>query len=270
MKLNRVLIVEKTAADERRSGRARRASASERERSFALVAGALSSRGIDFRVAPRFDIPRVRGFDLVVTFGGDGTFLAAAHEAKEVPLLGVNAAPDHSVGFFCAATPDSFGKALGLIVSGRAKPRRAPLIEVFCGRRALPCLALNDLLFAGSSPAETVRYTISAMGRRERQKSSGIWISSGPGSTAAIRSAGGRPLGTFSRRLQFVVREPAQDPGRRFALTRGVLPEGDSIAIVPEMRTARLYIDGHWHAYPVKAGARIVCRLSRRTLRIFL
>jgi len=270
MKLNRVLIIEKTSADERRSGRARHATAAERRRSLRLVTRALDSRGIRFRRADRFAIPRVSGFDMVIAFGGDGTFLAAAHKAGEVPILGVNAAPDHSVGFFCAAKPATFDEVLETIISGRLKLRMAPLIEVICGNRRLPCLALNDVLFAGSSPAETVRYTIAAMGRRERQKSSGIWISAGPGSTAAISSAGGRRLGTFSRRLQFVVREPAPWPGGRFSLTRGVMDERSPVTIVPEMRTARLYIDGHWHAYPVKAGAKITCRISRKSLKIFI
>lgn len=270
MKLNRVLIVEKSAADERRSGRASRAPASERRRSFALVAGALKSRDIDFRVVPRFEIPRVNGFDLVITFGGDGTFLAAAHKAGRVPMLGVNAAPDHSVGFYCAAMPATFDDVLGQVISGSKRPKEAPLIEVSCDGRRLPCLALNDVLFAGTSPAETVRYSIAAGRIRERQKSSGVWIASGPGSTAAIKSAGGRAMETFSRRLQFLVREPSPKPGRRFSLTGGVLPEGSSIAIVPEMRTARIYIDGHWHQYAAKAGAKVVCRLSDKSLCLFL
>ena len=136
MKLNRVLIIEKTSADERRSGRARHATAAERRRSLRLVTRALDSRGIRFRRADRFAIPRVSGFDMVIAFGGDGTFLAAAHKAGEVPILGVNAAPDHSVGFFCAAKPATFDEVLETIISGRLKLRMAPLIEAALERKA--------------------------------------------------------------------------------------------------------------------------------------
>src|SRR5262249_11350634 len=40
--------------------------------------------------------------DLVLTVGGDGTLLAASHQVADVPILGINSAPAHSVGFFCA------------------------------------------------------------------------------------------------------------------------------------------------------------------------
>ena len=46
--------------------------------------------------------------DLVVAVGGDGTLLAASHNVVDVPILGVNSAPGHSVGFFCAAKRPTF------------------------------------------------------------------------------------------------------------------------------------------------------------------
>ena len=41
---------------------------------------------------------------LVMSFGGDGTFLHAAHGARRTPLLGVNSDPWRSEAVFSAAT----------------------------------------------------------------------------------------------------------------------------------------------------------------------
>jgi NAD+ kinase len=270
MKLNRVLIITKPYASggarrtrSRLLGRAHRRLQDDMER-------AIEGMGLDLAVASRPKMPRTKGFDLIVTFGGDGTFLAAAHIADGTPILGVNASPDHSVGFFCMAQPHTFARVLRRIAEGKLSPRELPLIETRIGPKRLGCLALNDVLFAGTSPAETVRYEISAGGRREEQKSSGVWISSGPGSTAAIESAGGRPLGIFSRRLQFLVREPCVTPGSRYRMTRGVLRAGAPISLASHMRTGRVYIDGHWHEYEVPEGARLTCRVSKKTLKVFI
>jgi len=270
MKLNRVLIITKPyAASGARRTRSRLLGAAHRRLQRGMER-AVEGMGLKLTVASRPNMPRARGFDLIVTFGGDGTFLAAAHIADGPPILGVNASPDHSVGFYCMARPQNFEKTLRRIAEGKIAPRQLPLIETRIGARALPCLALNDVLFAGTSPAETVRYELSAGGRREEQKSSGVWISSGPGSTAAIESAGGRPLGIFSRRLQFLVREPCVTPGSRYRMTRGVLRAGQAISLVSHMRTGRLYIDGHWHEYKAPEGARLACRVAKKTLKVFI
>ena len=51
---------------------------------------------------------------------------------------------------------------------------------------------LNDILFANLYPAAVTRYKIKYNGRQEVHKSSGVWISTATGSTAAISAAGGK------------------------------------------------------------------------------
>ena len=87
------------------------------ERTVDRVDEVLAELGCEvvFRAGPKAVIPKK--VDLVVTVGGDGTLLAASHHVgAHVPILGVNSAPDHSVGFFCGASShnvrDSIAKAL--------------------------------------------------------------------------------------------------------------------------------------------------------------
>jgi NAD+ kinase len=226
--------------------------------------------GIKYRIKSRYALRRVSGVDLIISVGGDGTFLASSHKAGATPVLGVNPDPKRSVGFFCMADAKNFGRILRRIIAGKIGPRLVPLIETRIGTKRLPILALNDVLFAGQSPAETVRYCLSVNGRREDQKSSGVWISAGPGSTGAIKSAGGRRQNITSGRLQYLVREPCPIPGSSYRQLGGTLREGSGITIKSSMGRGTVYIDGHGHSYPVPWKSNVTCRASKKSLKIFI
>ncbi|MFA4875007.1 MAG: NAD(+)/NADH kinase [bacterium] len=272
MKLNQVLIVTKPHAGNTACANrdASRALDDMHAAVLAAVEDALSQRKIQYRITERENIPANARADLIVPLGGDGTFLAAAHTAGATPLLGVNAAPHRSVGFFCAARADTFAELIDRIMAGRLRPRELPLIEASLGGRPLTCNALNDVLFAGESPAETVRYRIKIGKRAEDHKSSGVWISAGPGSTAAIHSAGGKRMSIASKRLQYLVREPCPIPGHRYRLARGILPVGGAIEIISDMKCGAVYVDGHWHSHRVPRGSVLTCRVAKRSVSIFL
>jgi NAD+ kinase len=226
--------------------------------------------GIAYRIKSRYAFRRASGVDLIISVGGDGTFLASSHKADATPVLGVNPDPKRSVGFFCMADAKNFGRILRSIMAGKIGPRLVPLIETRIGTKRLPILGLNDVLFAGRSPAETVRYCLSVGGRREDQKSSGVWISAGPGSTGAIRSAGGRRQNISSRKLQYLVREPCPIPDSSYRQLGGILSEGSGITIKSFMGRGIVYIDGHGHSYPVPWKSSITCRISSKSLKIFI
>ncbi len=181
MKLNRVLIVYKKRVGPKAGPGIGRRKRSERwqarhEAARRKVELSLSYMGIPYRIVDRDRLKPGRKADLVVTLGGDGTVLAAAHSAGRVPILGVNTMPGRSVGFFCLATADSVSAVLGEIARGKRKPVSLPLIESRIDGRPVPVLALNDVLFAGASAAEMMRYEIAVDGKKEKQRSSGLWI----------------------------------------------------------------------------------------------
>jgi len=242
----------------------------EHARTLAGLIEELSELGIRYAIKSRYALRSDSGADLIISVGGDGTFLASSHQAGATPVLGVNPDPKRSVGFFCMADSKNFGRILKGIVAGNIGPRLVPLIETRIGTKRLPVLALNDVLFAGQSPAETVRYCLSIGGRREEQKSSGVWIAAGPGSTAAISSAGGRRQPIASARLQYLVREPYPAPGRKYGFTRGILPAGRSISITSSMGNGTLYIDGHRHPVRVPWKSKVTCSVSKKSLKIFI
>lgn len=257
----------------RRATRRMHAAHHEHRRSLADVRAALRAAGVRFReVYPHRLGPAGRRAiahaDLVVSLGGDGTFLAASHHVGRGLMLGVNSAPRDSVGHFCGTDRRGFPEILARILEGRAGPTLLARLEVVVDGRVWQSRVLNDVLVCHESPAATTRYEIATGSRREVHRSSGIWIATAAGSTAAIRSVGGRTLTAGSRRLQYLVRELYREPGRRYRLSRGFLPEGRELTVVSRMPQGRLYADGARLARRFPFGSRAVFRLSEKSLRL--
>jgi NAD+ kinase len=212
--------------------------------------------------------------DLVVTVGGDGTLLAASHGiGAGVPLLGVNSAPNHSVGFFCAAKKGEVRSAIAAALDGTL--RRTELTRMRVDLNGTPLLerVLNEALFCHPTPAATSRYILriadpnrGASSSEEEQKSSGLWVGPAAGSTAAQRSAGGRVLPLESRKLQFVVREPYRTHGESLRMTLGLLNEGQALTIKSKMRQARVFLDGDHIVHDVAIGDVVTMQRSEQPL----
>lgn len=208
------------------------------------------------------------GFDLIVTVGGDGTLLWASQAVgADVPLLAINSAPDASVGYFCAVAKDEVADALAAALAGKMAQTELTRLCVEVDGRVLSTRILNDVLFSHGSPAATTRYAIGLRGAEEEHKSSGIWVCTAAGSTAAMRSAGGRVQPIASPQLQYLVREPYQPLGQpRHRLVGGMIEPDERLEVQSYMRTARLYLDGPHVWRTVEIGARVAFYRSPESL----
>jgi NAD+ kinase len=213
-------------------------------------------------------------FDLVVTVGGDGTLLSASHQiGPGVPLLGVNSAPEHSVGFFCAARKGSVKATLRAALDGSLKRTLLTRMRVELNGACLHARVLNEALFCAASPAATSKYILRIVSpdgtlKEEEQRSSGIWIGPAAGSTAAQRSAGGRVLPLTSKKIQYVVREPYTPYGVPLALTTGLVDDGGKIEVRNKMREAKIFLDGHHTVFDSTIGDVLVMRRSGEPLAV--
>jgi NAD+ kinase len=206
--------------------------------------------------------------ELVIAVGGDGTLLAASHNVDEVPILGVNSAPKHSVGFFCGTTRKTFRAHLEQALSGKLRALSLSRMSVTLNGRLRTKRVLNDTLFCHNSPAGTSRYILHIGKVTETQRSSGVWIGPPAGSTAAQRSAGGRVLPITSRQLQLVVREPYTPRGRKNALARAIIKPGERCIITSKMDDSSLFVDGPQRTIPVRLGDKIEFTLSDAPLKV--
>jgi NAD+ kinase len=210
---------------------------------------------------------------LVVVVGGDGTLLAASHGVgPEVPLLGVNSSPGHSVGFFCAAQKGTAGTTIAEALEGKLRRSALTRMRVELNGNAVHDRVLNEALFSHVSPAATSRFFLRLLNHEaqvveeEEQKSSGIWIGPAAGSTAAQRSAGGVVLPLSSTQLQFVVREPYRPEGSTLKMARGLVEDEQSLAIKSKMRKASIFLDGDRLVHEVTIGDVVTLRRSDEPL----
>jgi NAD+ kinase len=236
-----------------------------------LIEKELTARNIEFQSLHRAEIDEnTMHYDLVISVGGDGTFLDASHSLHRVPILGVNSAPGSSFGHFCLANRSNFVKVLDSILAGQTSPSRLLRLQLELNGKLLPELVLNEVLIAHSNPAGTSRYLITIDDYEEEQRSSGIWVGPPPGSTGAIKSAGGELMPICEQRYQFVIREAWTKPGQKFKFMKGTLSRAQKMVIISQMRTGALYIDGQHIEYPFPLGDELVVRASEHDLIAFV
>ncbi|HEY3253815.1 MAG TPA: NAD(+)/NADH kinase [Polyangiaceae bacterium] len=204
---------------------------------------------------------------LVIAVGGDGTLLAASHNVGSVPVLGVNSAPSHSVGFFCAAQRSDFEGHLQRALDGKLKSLMLTRMTVSLNGRMRSKRVLNEALYCHSGPAATSRYILHVGKKKEEQRSSGIWIGPAAGSTAAQRSAGGRVLPLSSDQLQLVVREP-YSPYGKFNLLKLVVGPSSEVSVQSKMDDAALFLDGPHRAVSVRLGDMVSFGVSDEPLNV--
>jgi NAD+ kinase len=206
-------------------------------------------------------------FNVIVTVGGDGTFLEAARGVRHQALLGVNSDPTWSVGRFCSANAENFGDTFKSYLDGKIPLQK---LHRFCVKvRGQSVEVLNDILVCHHNPAAMSRYYLSVNGRKEEQKSSGIWVSTAVGSSGAIKSAGGRQLPQKSDQIQYRPRELYVGRGKAGYMLQGsVLSSASKIEVTSLMREGFVFVDGSHVFFPFDFGETIRIARSKYPLNV--
>jgi NAD+ kinase len=250
-----------------------KAAAREQERTLLTIEKTLAKHGIEpLRLSVDALGPEAEkalaAASLVVTVGGDGTLLYISQWVNGGAILGVNSAPKSSVGHLALSRRESFPSILGRIASGELQPIPVTRLAVELDGQILRP-ALNDVLLTHASPAATSRYRLTLGDHSEEHRSSGLWVSTATGSTAGIRSAGGRSMPLRSRRLQFRARELYREAGGPADLASGYMPPGGELAVESAMEQGFLFLDGSRRATPFPFGARAVFKAAPEPLLLF-
>eukprot|EP00124_Ichthyophonus_hoferi_P001779 Ihof_evm3s103 gene=Ihof_evmTU3s103 len=145
-----------------------------------------------------YKISDLDSVDTVFSAGGDGTFLSAASiiTNRRVPLVGINTDPEGSYGHLCLRGPDKplpFTEILDRLQREEFRWLLRQRIGINMVNKAtnthvmIPRFSLNDCLFCDWDAAHAVSYYMKVdadSNKREQQKSSGVLVSTGTGSTA--------------------------------------------------------------------------------------
>ncbi|HJR97758.1 MAG TPA: NAD(+)/NADH kinase [Actinomycetota bacterium] len=145
-------------------------------------------------VAEDGDVPeRDDSIDLVVSVGGDGTFLRAAHAASHVgcPVLGVKVG---RVGFLTEVEPDGAVSLVRAALEGRTRveERLAVTVEPLSGADFPPQWGLNEIMVEKHARHRLVRLAVEVDGTYVTTFSAdGVIVATPTGSTAYSFSARG-------------------------------------------------------------------------------
>jgi len=231
----------------------------QHQRAITAVTAALEAQGIVVIKIHRHSEclqDRLEGVDLVVTIGGDGTFLRASHDlGSDIPVVGVNSAPITSFGHYCCTNGEGFTAVLQRIMDGSFQPSRLLRLNLEVDGQALAEPVLNEVLVAHKHPAGTSRYHLTVAGQVIQHKCSGLLIAPPAGTTGFLRSEGGIILPITARQYTFIERAPFLKIGEAPQMKSGVVDGADEIKIVSQMQDGRLFIDGDHIEYDFPRGA---------------
>lgn len=219
----------------------------------AIDRGSLASNSTEF----------VRGADLMVSLGGDGTMLRAAALAsvEDVPVLGVNLG---DLGYLTAVEPEGAIVALKRFLSGsyEIEERMRLSVEV-SGQTGLPS-ALNEIVIEKAGTGQTVRLDVSLDGEIfTSYVADGLILATPTGSTAYSFSSRGPIL---DPELRAIVTTPV---AAHMLFDRSMVLSADCqvSAVVAGDRGAQVSIDGS-AVCEIAPGGSLTCRGADRATRL--
>ena len=203
----------------------------------------------------------------VISLGGDGSFLAAAHAvaATELPLIGLNIG---RLGYLTAVNEEGFGPLLQALAQGRyAVEARTALAAGIAGTSRFPD-ALNDVVVSRSESGHAIALLLELDGFPvARYLCDGLILATPTGSTAYSLSVGGPVVSPAAKALVISVIAPHALSARPL-----VIPDGTRVVVrveEAEGAQARIYADGVAVA-SLAPGAALEASASPRPVRLLL
>lgn len=239
----------------------------------ANAAAWLKNRGVevgaDAEAGPKIHIPTVGNdafgdCNLVVTFGGDGTLIRAAHLCSELgtPILGVYYG---RFGFVTQCTNQELGACLSSFFDGRAaiESRMMLQVELLRGDKVVTTMhALNEMALQRAVTVRMMTFEVSVNNRRlTSYPADGVIVATPTGSTAYNLSAGGPILDPNVQAMVITALAPHTLSARPLVLN----PESDIRLKVSTDGDAVLSADGQVRLHVLSGDEIRVVRSPRVT-----
>jgi NAD+ kinase len=209
---------------------------------------------------------RLKDTALMMTLGGDGTFLAGARAAapRGIPVLGVNLG---RLGFLTEIESDELEHGLGRFFDGSYRTEERTILQVALtrnGRAVTSAIGLNEVVVDHRGEARMVRVEIDVGGQPVGIiDADGVIVATATGSTAYALASGGPILEPTLGDLLLVPMSP-------FALTVRpiVFPPGQDITVTVVRGPAEMRIDGGRRGRAIEAGDVVRCGSHPRRLKV--
>lgn len=232
------------------------------------VSKILLEEGIPLKVIERKKLKSLKGKDLVIPVGGDGTFLATAQQVNGTPLLGVNADTKHKEGFLLSSTERSFRKDLKKILKHQYTIKELPLLKARVNNKPVPVKAVNEFYVGAEKAYVTSRYRITIKKKTEVHRSSGLIVCTPQGVNAWANSVYGKKLIVPKNKYAYVIREPYENKVfSNYSLKKGILSGKDRVIFTSEM-SSNVLVPDSLNKIKLKRHDKVVITKSRKTVKV--
>jgi len=207
----------------------------------------------------------LKGIDFAIAIGGDGTFLSASHYLDEIPILGVNSDVNRSEGALTTIDMSQLKNKIKQILENKAKIKEYTREKIIIHQKSKKTEtenALNETFFGNINPHHTTNYEIIFKKKQEKQRSSGIVVSTGAGSTAWYHTAGGFPFRKTKKQLRFRIRELYKRKLHKPTIGKGRINQNKKLTIISKMNHAIVAIDSI-RTYSISNGDRIEISIGK-------
>jgi hypothetical protein len=220
---------------------------------------------------------------VVVALGGDDFLKLVSQYVEDLPVLGVNSDPATSSGVLLSTSIGGLPEAIQALETGSYRLERWTRIELTIDGTSYG-RALNDVVLGKRDFRHMSRHELEVDGEKVQQKSSGILIATGVGSTGWFSSAGlylGEEDRSFSREapyLRFELREPqvevSETHGHRTVKlpphVEGTLQAGGSLRITSLNDDEGIASRDSLDEIPFRRGAVAELSVSSHPLRVII
>lgn len=249
------------------------------ERSLEKLRLELKDRA-DFIYREDLSVSKVNQYHTLVSFGGDNHFIYVARFAGERSIIGVNSDPLTSSGALVYFNTDSF------LAFTNQKSRNFERWTMIVGEITFPdgqviitspCISETSIhnTFSDSMSRYFLRINQEPF---EEQKSSGLLLATGAGSTGWFHSCLPETIQIYENPIfgknqpifKFVAREPGHQKQKFYRYLYKTLSTSDTLEVISEM-DGQITIDSHPEiSYSFPAGAKASFRLSDTVIKVII
>ncbi|MFH0948964.1 MAG: hypothetical protein V1802_00580 [Candidatus Aenigmatarchaeota archaeon] len=210
--------------------------------------------------------------DLVIALGGDNHFQYVSHFIDSSLIMGINSDPSKSEGVLTYFTTSNFESVLKKLEKNDFSVE--DWIRLSAELNGYPVeMAVSEFYLGEKYRKGMSRHILQFNGQTEEQKSSGLLVSTGVGSTGWYDSAcgyiysNGNKKPKTDRRARFLVTEPYRGKLTGYSIQHGVLREGDKL-IIHSLNDDGIVSSDSIEDYKFNRGAKAVITISDKPLKV--
>ena len=215
----------------------------------------------------------IKGYDLVISFGGDNSFTYTSHFVNNCPIIGINSDPLRSTGALCEWSAKDLEKTASDIINERYEVKEWTRLAATINTEKI-MNATSEYFFGERGRKEMTRHVMVYRGKEYDQKCSGIIIATGAGSTGWYHSANmhvfpeGNIFSKTEQKAAFIITEPYRYARREDDVFAGDLLPGEEIILHSLSDSEGYASSDSWEEYSFTRGKTAKIAISSEPLRV--